>query len=417
VERRYRLRCSACGSTFADDGVRLDCDRPHAPALLRTVYESARFAASDDPSVLRYAAWLPRGRAVESAARGIVYRSESLAERLGLGNLWIAFNGWWPERGATLTTATFKELEAVAVLARLASDESRTLVVASAGNTAAAFASIAGAMGIPAVVVLPESAWAPLASLVRIGDSVRTVVVADGTYDEAIAVAARIAEREGFFAEGGVRNVARRDGMGTIMLAAAERIGRLPDAYVQAVGSGAGALAAHEAALRLVADGRFGTRIPRLLLAQNAPFAPIHDAWTKRAHALHPRPAHEARALQRELAAAVLGNPAPPYATIGGVRNALTASDGATFAIGNEEAARAAQLFEALEGIDVEPAAGVAVAALIRAVRSGTLAAGAHVLLNVTGGGRSRRERVAVPQSPSVVVARGALAEELARAV
>ena len=61
------------------------------------------------------------------------------------------------------------------------------------------------------------------------------------------------------------------------MLAAVEAIGRLPDVYVQAVGSAAGALAVHEAALRLIGDGRFGDRPPRLVLAQNAPFAPMHS--------------------------------------------------------------------------------------------------------------------------------------------
>ncbi len=417
MERRYHLRCTACGSTFEDDGVRLDCDRRHEPALLRTVYDETRLRVSAQSSVLRYGAWLPQARAVETSSSGIVYRSASLAARLGLEHLWIAFNGWWPERGATLTTATFKELEAIAVLARLDPRESRTVVVASAGNTAAAFASIASDAGVPAIVVMPEFAWAPLARLVRVGPSVRTVVVADGTYDEAIAVAGRLAARDGFFAEGGVRNVARRDGMGTVMLAAVERIGALPDAYVQAVGSAAGAIAAHEAALRLIADGRFGDRVPRLLLAQNAPFAPIHDAWAKRAPALDARPAHETRTLQRQLAAAVLGNPAPPYATAGGIREALGASDGTTFAIGNDEAARASRLFEELEGIDVEPAAGVAVAALIRGVRTGALRPDANVLLNITGGGRRRREQVTAEQAPSAVVARDALGEELARAV
>ena len=34
--------------------------------------------------------------------------------------------------------------------------------------------------------------------------------------------------------------------------------GMLPDLYLQAVGSGTGGIAAYEASLRLIADGRFG---------------------------------------------------------------------------------------------------------------------------------------------------------------
>src|SRR6202011_2859527 len=111
-------------------------------------------------------------------------------------------------------------------------------------------------LDIAVTIVIPLEAWEPLASLVHVGPSVRIVAVADGTYDDAIGLARRLATREGCVAEGGVRNVARRDGMGTIMLSAVEAIGALPDVYVQAVGSAAGALAAHEAALRLIGDGR-----------------------------------------------------------------------------------------------------------------------------------------------------------------
>ena len=60
-------------------------------------------------------------------------------------------------------------------------------------------------------------------------------------YADAIALANRVAALEGFFSEGGVANIGRRAGLGTTMLAAVDTIGRLPDYYFQAVGSGAGA--------------------------------------------------------------------------------------------------------------------------------------------------------------------------------
>ncbi len=47
-----------------------------------------------------------------------------------------------------------------------------------------------------------------------------------------------------------------------------ETIGQLPDYYFQAIGSGAGAIAAWEAATRLVEDGRFGCTVPSLMLSQ-----------------------------------------------------------------------------------------------------------------------------------------------------
>ncbi len=75
-----------------------------------------------------------------------------------------------------------------------------------------------------------------------------------------------------FFAEGGAKNVARRDGMATTMLSAATTIGEIPDYYFQAVGSGTGAIAAWEANMRLIGDGRFGETVMKLMVSQNHPF-------------------------------------------------------------------------------------------------------------------------------------------------
>ncbi|HTW83853.1 MAG TPA: cysteate synthase [Candidatus Sulfotelmatobacter sp.] len=403
--RDYQLRCCACAAAIEDDGVVLDCPHAHGPALLRTVYQRA-FAVDDVPSLLRYGRWLPRGRALATFARSTVYQSTGLAAHLGLANLWIAFSGWWPQRGATLETTTFKELEAYAVLGRLARDEQRTLVISSAGNTAAAFARAATELDAPVLIVIPGDAWERLAALVRIGPSVRVVAVDGGQYEDAIALARGLAEEDGYVLEGGVRNVGRRDGMGTAMLEAVEAMGTLPDAYFQGVGSGAGALAAHEAALRLIADGRFGTRLPRLMLSQNAPFTPIHDAWVGRSATLDERSPLVAREQVRRIAASVLSNVAPPYATIGGVRDALAESGGTTYAIANAEVRAAMRMFEDLEGMDVEPAAGVTLASLVRAVRAGEIGPRERILVHVTGGGARRREPVRVEQRPTYVVAR-----------
>jgi hypothetical protein len=49
-----------------------------------------------------------------------------------------------------------------------------------------------------------------------------------------------------------VGNVARRTGLGVVMLAARERLGRLPDYYFQAVGSAAGVLGSTKRVARLL---------------------------------------------------------------------------------------------------------------------------------------------------------------------
>jgi cysteate synthase len=89
------------------------------------------------------------------AGRSVVYRSSGLARLLDLPNLWIAFNGFWPERGAMLETATFKDLEASTVVGRLPGT-GYILTVASSGNTGAAFAWACSRRRRPCLVVIPE---------------------------------------------------------------------------------------------------------------------------------------------------------------------------------------------------------------------------------------------------------------------
>ncbi len=393
----YTLRCSGCGATFADDdGLRLECAHDHSPALLRSEYAEKRFVVGAEPSVLRYREWLPLRRPISTVARTGVYRSQALAARLGLSDLWIAFNGWWPERGATDPTGTFKDLEAFAVLGRFPERERRPLVVASAGNTAAAFADACTANELPVILVIPLDAWGAIAGNAAVGPTVRTIAVANAQYDDAILFAKRLAATGEVVFEGGVRNVARRDGMGTTMLAAAEALGKLPDVYVQAVGSAAGALAVHEASARLIADGRYGTRPPRLVLAQNAPFSPIHDAWHRRQTALDEMSDAAAREAIAQIGAPVLSNRTPPYAVSGGVHDALAESSGTTYGIDNDALAAGAELFGQTEGPDMDPAAAVAVAALARATADGTIASDETVLLHITGGGR----RQLAPKNP-----------------
>ncbi|MGD0476181.1 MAG: cysteate synthase [Candidatus Velthaea sp.] len=409
--RSYRLICTGCGAHYDDDGSRLQCANDHAPALLRSQYAQRAFRPRDEDSVLRYADWLPDARAFATGAQTGVYRSTALAAKLGLRRLWIAFSGWWPQRGATLPTGSFKDLEAVSVLRRQAPDDSRSLVISSAGNTALAFARACSENDVPALIVVPMRGWQEVMRHALIGPSVHVVAISDAGYDEATAFARELCRNDEFILEGGVRNVGRRDGMGTAMLAAVEAIGALPDVYVQAVGSAAGALAAHEAALRIIGDGRFGTRLPRLLLGQNAPFAPIHDAWQAHRSTLLERDAAATAAQLAQLGAFVLGNQAPPYAVAGGIREALVASGGASYAITNAGLRNAMALFAELEGIDVEPAAGVAIAALAAAVDAGAVAADATVLLHVTGGGRHALSAgSAASVTPALVLARGELA-------
>jgi cysteate synthase len=58
--------------------------------------------------------------------------------------------------------------------------------------------------------------------------------------------------------------------------------------------------------------------------------------------------------------------------------------------VSNEKASAAQELFEKSEGIDLNPAAAVAVATLMQAVETGTVKLDEKIVLNITGGGQKR---------------------------
>jgi cysteate synthase len=391
----YTLVCPVCGGRYEDspDDFLLACPEKHPPALLRAEYRQKRFVPRPEHTgVFRFSDWLPIRRTLPGAAGPVAWRSEGLARRLGLENLYIIFNGWWPEKGACMETCTFKELEAQAVCARVVDGWQSSLVVSSAGNTARAFHDACNRYAVRAVIVVPSRSMPMLWSTRPAGTSVRLAVLDGGAdYTDAIELGNGIAGSAGFYPEGGARNAARRDGMGTTVLAAVEAAGAVPDHYFQAVGSGTGAIAAWEMSLRLAGDGRFGGRAMRLHLAQNAPFTPMTDAWEAGSRALAPMA--DGRESSRGIRAQVLANRTPPYAIAGGLYDALHDTGGFMYRVTNAEAEEAGRLFDECEGSDIDPAAEVALASLCQAVARGRVGARDVVALNITGGGMRRLER------------------------
>jgi len=395
-----------CAAEFDDDGLILRCPEPHEPGLLQAEYSEQSFQPDPDlDGIYRFHQWLPVARLMPQAAGTVVYHSKALNRMAGLSNLWVAFNGYWPERGATLETTTFKELEAWAVLGRLPEGSEQVMVIASAGNTAAAFARACSLSQVRCLIVVPEVGLASLEFSEPLDPCVKIVSLVGFTdYADAIALANRVSELEGFFPEGGVGNIGRRAGLGTTMLAAVDAIGRLPDYYFQAVGSGAGGIGVHEAARLLLRDGRYGDRFPRLMLSQNLPFVPLYSSWTSGRRDLVKIDPDDGRRQIRQIAAHVLSNRLPPYSIRGGVFDVLTESAGDMLAADNMETLPRLQLFEEVEGIDIDPASAVAFTTLLKAARSGLLDHDALVLLNVTGGGRHRRhrDRRLIPARPAL---------------
>jgi len=266
--------------------------------------------------------------------------------------------------------------------------------VASAGNTARAFAKVCSDNKIPVLICVPKDNLNALWFAQKIDQCVKLIAAeSGGDYFDAIHLSNLACHIEGFYPEGGAKNVARRDGMGTTVLSAVTTIGKIPDLYFQAIGSGTGAIAAWEANLRFLEDGRYGNNKMKFMLSQNAPFLPIKEAWDADSRQMLPINDQEARKQVEEIVAKVLSNRKPPYSIVGGLYDAMKDAGGEIFAVTNQEAANAARFFLETEGNDIEPAAAVAVASLIQAANEGKVDKNATIMLNITGGGIEKFKR------------------------
>jgi len=402
----YRLQSVASGILFDDTGWLLDAPGETKPGLIRAVYKNKQLRLKGDEfGLYTFADWLPVNRSLKGSYAPVTYKSKGLATELGLTNLWITFSGYWPEKNIEMRTCSFKETEAFSVCGRM-DGMKKILVVASAGNTARAFARVCSDNNIPLLLCVPEDNLNALWFDEPIKDCVKLVVSEKGSdYFDAIHLSNLAVQLDQFVAEGGAKNVARRDGMGTTVLSAVTTIGEIPEYYFQAIGSGTGAIAAWEANLRFIEDGRFGNRKMKLMVSQNHPFIPIHDAWKAGSRDMLPLNDEVARKQVEIIDAKVLSNRKPPYQLAGGLYDALVDSDGHVLTATNAEAIKAGQLFLSTEGIDIHPAAAVATASLCNELKKSDFDKSALIMLNITGGGelRFKHEKELHFLSPSLV--------------
>ncbi len=386
---KYKLMNVGTGRIFEDRGWTLADPEAPSPSLVRAIYENKKFTPRDDlKGLYRYAEWMPIQRTLRHSCAPVTYHSKGLGKFLGLDNLYITFSGYNPRIGAKFQTCSFKETEAFSVLARMSKKEKRTLVVQSAGNTARAFAQVCSDNLIPIVICIPLDSQHDLWFQHKLNPCVKLIAAPHGCdYYDAITIGDKLCEDSKYVAEGGAKNVARRDGMGTTLLSAVEAIGRIPDAYFQAVGSGTGAIAAWENNLRLIADGRFGTNKMHIYVAQNKPFTLLYDSWKAHQRALVDLDPVEGRRDAELILAKVLSNRKPPYSLAGGLFDALEDSKGDAFLASNDDIIYWILQFRNLEGYDILPAPACAVQALATAIREGKVGKEDVVMLNVTGGG------------------------------
>lgn len=163
---------------------------------IKSKYQPEDILSRTDPSLWRYLPLLPvSGPAGDStplhAAGGTpVFMLTSLAEKLGLQNLWLKDESKNP-------TASFKDRASAIVVARAQEIKAEVVVTASTGNAGAALAGMSAAIGQKAVIFAPRSApQAKVAQLLIFG---ARVILVNGTYDDAFDLTIQCADEFGWY--------------------------------------------------------------------------------------------------------------------------------------------------------------------------------------------------------------------------
>ena len=372
------MRCRACGRP-EDIGPSYVCAACFGP--LEVVYDLAvarrtltpEAIASRGPGIWRYLELLPvsaaptRGLAVGSTA---LVAADRLGREIGVEPLRLKDDTRNP-------TLSFKDRVVAVAAARAVEFGFDTLACASTGNLAGATAAAAAALGMRAFVFVPSD-LEPAKVDHALGYGA-TVVRVDGTYDDINRLSLEIADEEGWaFVNVNLRPF-YSEGSKTIAFEIAEQLGwRLPDVLVSPIASGSLFTKVAKGFDELIEVGLVEPKEVRFVGAQPEGCAPVANAFAAGTDRIDP--VRQPDTIVRSLA---IGSPADgPYAL-----DLVRRTGGSIEAIPDADTAAAIRRLAAAEGMFVETAGGVTVAAIEAARRRGVIREGDEVVALLTGNG------------------------------
>jgi threonine synthase len=226
-------RCIACDVTQSGDYAGFVCPSCGANLDVRYDYDAARGGFGEGNDIFRYCALLPIRHAGTSLPLKIggtpLYKTERLGETIGLRNLYLKDDTVNP-------SASIKDRASAVALQRALQTGADTVAVASTGNAGSSTACVAAAMGLRALVFVPENTPAPkLTQSLAYG---ATVLAVRGNYDDAYDLCLSAAHEFGWFNRSTGFNPFTREGKKTCSYEIWEQLGRVPDRVVVPAGDG-----------------------------------------------------------------------------------------------------------------------------------------------------------------------------------
>jgi threonine synthase len=309
-------------------------------------------------------------------------------------------------------TGSFKDRQASLAISVMKEQGITEAVIASTGNVAISYSAYSALAGIKLWAFLTSSVPADKMREVALYGS--EVIKVTGTYDQTKKVAADFAQHKGLHLDQGIKSFAAKESMKTVAFEVAEQLGRIldssfghsihgipplpspgeasptdlpssklhaprfraPDWYFQAVSGGLGPVGVWKGFKELYNLGLVD-RLPKLACIQSTGCAPMVNSFKRGLEVAEP--VLNPKTLITTVAT---GNPGLAY---GYLRSVILEHGGAFEAVSDDEAFRAMHVMAKMDGLSMEPAAGLAFAGLFKMVACGIVKPDDVVVVNCSG--------------------------------
>jgi threonine synthase len=371
------LACKECGAEHELEA-RYVCERCFGPLEVRYELSSLdsdsvkRRIQAGPQNLWRYSDFLPFAGPPKSALPAgctPLVRAPRLAERLGLGELWV-------KNDAANPTHSFKDRVVSVALAKAQELGYQTVACASTGNLANAVAAHAAAAGLESYVFIPADLEEQ--KILATGVYGATLVTVRGTYDDVNRLCTELsAERDWAFVNVNVRPY-YAEGSKTLAYEIAEGLGfELPDRVVAPIASGSLFTKIARGFDEWRELGLLRGETPAMNGAQAEGCSPVAQAFESGWDICKPvKPDTIAKSL-------AIGNPADgPYAL-----ELARRSGGSVTAVSDDQVRAGIRLLAETTGIFTETAGGVTTATLAKLAEGGDIDPDERVVLVITGEG------------------------------
>ena len=375
--------CMICAKTFAKDQFDYVCpdhgnegilDIQYDYEAIKKTFSKADLIADQDPSIFRYRPLLPVEN--DSPAPGMIVGNsplcqfDTLSKELGVNRLFIKDDGRLP-------TASFKDRASTIAVVKAQELKAEVVTTASTGNAAAALSGICASVGQKNVIFVPASApQAKLAQLLMFGS---TVILVDGTYDDAFDLCLQVADEYGWYNRNTGYNPYMTEGKKTCALEICEQLyWQAPDAIFVSVGDGCIIGGIHKGLKDLLALGWID-RMPRLYGIQAEGSSYMTQAW-KEGEDIVSKPPIVAETVADSISA---GLPRDRIKALAAVKS----TNGAYLTVSDDQIIRAIPDLAGKTGVFAEPAGAATWAGIQKAAAEGLIESTETVVMINTGSG------------------------------